>query len=126
MIEFCVLGDKQMMTRCDKMKQEEGHLKSAARKACFAVLIQGKKRPACPAPTHFRKLRCAYNLVPTRKQISETDCLASSAVARLRLVRMVLLPKKILGVGCRQVCVGARSDEAVEASNKLRELERTC
>ena len=36
---------------------------------------------------------------PTRKQTSETDYLASSVVAHLRLVRVVLLPKKIPVVG---------------------------
>lgn len=40
---------------------------------------------------------------PTRKQISETNYLASSVVARLRLVHMVLLPKKIPVVGMQEI-----------------------
>jgi hypothetical protein len=44
----------------------------------------------------------------TRKQISETDYLASSVAAHLRLVHEVLLPKKIPVVGRRRWGVGCR------------------
>jgi hypothetical protein len=51
---------------------------------------------------------------PTRKQISETNYLAPSVVARLRLVRVVLLPKKIpivwiqeIGCPCRSLIHGS-------------------
>ena len=58
-----------------------------------AVLNQGRKKSTCKlAHARFRHRAVDENLHPTRKQISETDRLASSAVARLRLVRVVLLP----------------------------------
>lgn len=53
----------------------------------MAISLPGR-RFASDAMT--RRLRSTA----TRKQISETDCLASSAVARSKLVRVVLLPKK--------------------------------
>lgn len=60
----------------------------------------------------------------TRKQTSETDCLASSAVAHLRLERVVLLWKKIpvvgRGKGTEKKYIGEPKSERMIASNRWR------
>jgi hypothetical protein len=75
----------------DEDKDEEGersrshqHLKSASRKEVTSCEL-------AHAPL-ARHCAAEHDLHPPRKQISETDRLASSAVARLRPVRVVLLP----------------------------------
>ena len=68
-----------------------------------SLSAQPRREPTCKlAHALFKHCAVDENLHPTRKQISETDRLASSAVARVRLVRVALLPEKIPGVECRE------------------------